>query len=189
VSAQLALAVVLVLAVLVFAGVACLALRSRVIARHGGIIECGLRESPGAQWRQGLAEFQQSQLCWHPAVSLRLRPRACFDRAGLAIARCRRPTEAEAARFGAEIIIAECEVRHAQPAGPGDVSYVDLAVSQAAFTGLLAWLESSPRFHLRPSLGAGGRAGTAQLRPASGSTVRRPVSRAGPAPRLPAAPG
>jgi Protein of unknown function (DUF2550) len=152
VSAQLALAVVLVVAALVFAGIACLALRSRVIARHGGIVECGLRDAPSAKWRQGLAEFQRSQLCWHPAVSLRLRPQACFDRAGLAIARSRRPTEAEAARFGAEIIIAECEVRHAQPAGPGDVGQIELALSQAAFTGLLAWLESSPRFHLRASL-------------------------------------
>jgi hypothetical protein len=151
VSAQLALAVVLVVAALVFAGVAGLALRSRVIARHGGIIECGLRETPSAHWRQGLAEFQRSQLCWHPAVSLRLRPRACFDRAGLTIARCRRPTDAETARFGAEVIVAECEVRHARPAGPGDIERVELAMSQEAFTGLLAWLESSPRFHLRAS--------------------------------------
>jgi len=151
VSAQLALVVVLVVAALVFTGVACLALRSRVIARHGGIVECGLRETPSAKWRQGLAEFQRSQLCWHPAVSLRLRPQACFDRAGLVIARCRRPTDAEAARFGAEIIIAECEIRHAEPTGPGDIGRVELAMSQAAFTGLLAWLESSPQFHLRAS--------------------------------------
>ena len=150
-SAQLGLAVVLVVAALVFAGVACLALRSRVIARHGGIIECGLRETPGAKWRQGLAEFQRSQLCWHPAVSLRLRPQACFDRAGLAIARSRRPTDAEAARFGAEIIIAECEVRPAGPSGPADIRRIELAMSQPAFTGLLSWLESSPRFHLRAS--------------------------------------
>ena len=151
--AQLALAVALVVAVLVFAGVAWLALRSRVIARHGGIIECALREPPGAKWRDGLAEFQRSQLCWHPAVSLSLRPRACFDRAGLAIVRSRRPTEAEAARFGAEIVIAECEVR---PAGTIEIQHseirpVELAMSQAAFTGLLAWLESSPQFHLRAS--------------------------------------
>jgi Protein of unknown function (DUF2550) len=151
VSAQLGLAVVLVVAALVFTGVACLALRSRVIARHGGIIECGLRETPNAKWRQGLAEFQRTQLCWHPAVSLRLRPQACFDRAGLLIARSRRPTDAEAARFGAEIIIAECEIRHAEPTGPGDIVRVELAMSQAAFTGLLAWLESSPQFHLRAS--------------------------------------
>jgi hypothetical protein len=151
VSAQLALAVVLVVAALVFAGVACLALRTRVIARHGGIIECGLRETPSAKWRQGLAEFQRSQLCWHPAVSLRLRPQACFDRAALAIAGSRRPTDAEAVRFGADIIIAECEVRNAQPTGPGDIGHIELALSQAAFTGLLAWLESSPQFRLRAS--------------------------------------
>jgi hypothetical protein len=166
VSAQLALAVVLVVAAVVFAGVACLALRSRVIARHGGIIECGLRQPPGAKWRHGLAEFQRSQLCWHPAVSLRLRPQACFDRAELSVVRSRRPTDSEAARFGAEIIIAECQVRHAESAGPGDIgrvelgqvelaqiqlAQIELALSEAAFTGLLAWLESSPQFHLRAS--------------------------------------
>jgi hypothetical protein len=138
-------------AALVFAGVLGLALRSRVIARHGGIIECGLRLPPNAKWRHGLAEFQRSQLCWHPAVSLRLRPQECFDRAGLSVVRSRQPTASEAARFGAEIVIAECEVRHAQPAGPGDISRVELAMSQSAFTGLLAWLESSPQFHLRAS--------------------------------------
>lgn len=164
--AQLALAIALVVAVLVFAGVAWLALRSRVIARHGGIIECAMRQAPGAKWRDGLAEFQRSQLCWHPAVTLRLRPRACFDRAGLAIVRSRRPTDAEAARFGAEIVIAECEIRSVRRAGPiegqhggsqhgeiraGEIRPVDLAMSQPAFTGLLAWLESSPQFHLRAS--------------------------------------
>jgi Protein of unknown function (DUF2550) len=156
VIAQVALAVALVVAVLVFAGVAWLALRSRVIARHGGIIECGLRQAPGAKWQDGLAEFQRSQLCWHPVITLRLRPRACFDRAGLVIVRSRRPTGPEAARFGAEIVIAECEVRRTRPAGPsesrtGDIRSVELAMSHAAFTGLLAWLESSPQFHLRAS--------------------------------------
>jgi Protein of unknown function (DUF2550) len=156
VIAQIALAIALVVAALVFAGVAWLALRSRVIARHGGIIECGLRQAPGTKWQDGLAEFQRSQLCWHAAVTLRLRPRACFDRAGLAIVRSRRPTSAEAARFGAEIVIAECEVRRVRPAGPierpnGEIRSVELAMSHAAFTGLLAWLESSPQFHLRAS--------------------------------------
>ena len=153
-SAQLALAVVLLIAVLVFAGVAGLALRSRVIARHGGIIECGLRRPLTARWRDGLAEFQQGQLCWHPAVSLRLRPQACFDRARLTIVSSRRPTAAEAGRFGPEVIVAECELRPARPgrpSTPGDSQQIELALSQAAFTGLRAWLESSPQFHLRAS--------------------------------------
>jgi hypothetical protein len=159
VSAELALAAVLLLAGLVFAGIAGLALRSRVIARHGGIIECGLRQPPGTNpaaaqepatpWRDGLAEFQPSQLCWHPAVSLRLRPRACFDRARLTIVRSRKPTAAEASRFGPEVIVAECELKPARPVIRGDARHIELAMSEAAFTGLLAWLESSPQFHLR----------------------------------------
>jgi hypothetical protein len=151
VAAELALAAALALAVFVAAGVTLLALRSRLIARHGGIVECGLRWPHTAKWGQGLAEFRRSQLCWHPAVSIRLRPRACFDRAGLTITRYRGPTDGEAARFGPEIVVAECEIRRVQPPGPGEVRRVDLAMSQAALTGLLAWLESAPQFHFRAS--------------------------------------
>jgi len=137
------------MAVLVLGAVAWLVLRFWTITRHGGVVECGLRQLPGAPWRQGLAEYQRGQLCWHRSVGIRLRPTACFPRAGLRIVRSRPPTGAEADRFGQEVVIAECETRPARSARPRDVHVIELAMSQAALTGLRSWLESSPEFHLR----------------------------------------
>jgi Protein of unknown function (DUF2550) len=101
------------------------------------------------QWRHGLAEYQRGQLCWHRSVGIRLRPAVCFARAGLRIVHSRPPTGAEADALGPGMVIAECETRPARPTRPHEVEPIELAMSQAALTGLLSWLESSPEFHLR----------------------------------------
>jgi hypothetical protein len=137
------------MAALVLGAVAWLVLRFWLITRHGGVVECGLRQLSGATWRHGLAEYQRGQLCWHRSMGLRLRPAACFARAGLRIVRSRRPAGAEAGRFGPGVVIAECETRPALATRPDDVELIELAMSEAALTGLLSWLESSPEFHLR----------------------------------------
>lgn len=137
------------MAVLVLVAVAWLGLRSWIITRHRGVVECGLRQTSGTKWRQGVAEYQRGQLCWYQSLGLRLRPAACFPRAGLRIIRSRRPAGAEADRFGPGVVIAECETRPARPTRAHDVQLIELAMSEAALTGLLSWLESSPEFHLR----------------------------------------
>ncbi len=150
-SGQLALIASLI-AVVLLGGAGCwLTVRRQLISRRDGIISCALRQSPDAAWRRGLAEYQPAQLCWHRSVSLRLRPAVCFDRAGLTILATRAPAGQEAARLGAGLIIAECEVRRASAGGSTGGERVDLALSQAALTGLLSWLESSPRFYRRAS--------------------------------------
>lgn len=148
-SGQLILAISVTIALLVLAAVAWVVLRFWIITRHGGVVECGLRQIPGTTWRHGLAEFQRGQLCWHRSVEVRLRPAACFARAGLRIVRSRRPAGAEASRLGPGVVIAECEARPALATRPNDVQLIELAMSEAALTGLLSWLESSPEFHLR----------------------------------------
>ena len=146
---QLILAVAVVLAAVVLAGVAWLANRRRFIGRNGGIVACGLRLGPGQSWRRGVAEYQPDRLCWYPAVGARLKPAACFDRAGLRIIGSRPPAAAETARLGPGIVIAECDDAGSGSAGCGSARHPELALSEAAFTGLLAWLESSPEFYLR----------------------------------------
>jgi hypothetical protein len=152
VSGQLAVAVALVLAVLALAAGALIARRA-LISRRGGVVECALRRGSAGPWRHGLAEYQRGQLSWHQSLSFRLRPGVVFDRAELRILRTRPPTSAEAARFGPGVIIAEC----ASLAGPSAEAStaghqpVELAIAEAALTGLLAWLESSPQFYLRAS--------------------------------------
>jgi Protein of unknown function (DUF2550) len=149
VSGQVILALSVTMAALVLGVVAWLVSRFWIITRHGGVVECGLRQASGAKWQHGVAEYQRDQLCWHRSVGVRLRPAACFPRAGLRIVRSRPPGAAEADRFGPEVVIAECESRPSLAARPHDVQRIELALSQAALTGLLSWLEASPEFHLR----------------------------------------
>jgi Protein of unknown function (DUF2550) len=149
VAGQLILALSVTMAAVALAAVAWLVVRFWIITRHGGVVECGLRLMTDAKWRHGVAEYQRNQLCWRLSVGVRLRPAACFPRAGLRIVRSRPPSAAEADRFGPEVVIAECEIRHARPAGPPGVQSIELAMSQSALTGLLSWLEASPEFHLR----------------------------------------
>jgi Protein of unknown function (DUF2550) len=149
VSGELAVAITLILVALAVAAGG-LILRQVLISRRGGVVECALRRSPAASWRHGLAEYQRGQLSWYRSLSFRLRPGVVFDRAELRILRTRPPTTAEAASLGPGAFIAECCTSPARAATGGQRT-VELAMAEAALTGLLAWLESSPEFHLRAS--------------------------------------
>jgi hypothetical protein len=151
VSGQLILVLSETVAALLLGAVAWLVLRFWIIGRRGGVVECGLRQIPGTTWRQGVVEYQRGQLCWHRTVGLRLRPAACFARAGLRIVGTRPLSGAEVGRFGPGVVIAECEARPAQARCAHDVQLIELAMCEPALTGLLSWLESSPEFHLRAS--------------------------------------
>lgn len=147
---QLVVAVALTLAALAVAAAA-LIVRRALIGRRGGVVECGLRRGSAAPWRHGLAEYQRGQLSWHRSLSFLPRPDVVFNRAELRILRTRPATPAEAARLGPGVIIAEC-ASLAGPrarAAPAGQRPVELAMTEAALTGLLAWLESSPQFYLR----------------------------------------
>ncbi len=149
-SGQLVVAVTLILSAFAVAAVA-LIVRQALISRRGGVVECALRRAPGAPWRHGQAEYQRGQLSWHRSLSFRLRPEVVLDRAGLRILRTRPPSAPEVAQLGPCTIIAECASLAGPPAGArqADQRLVELAMTEAALTGLLAWLESSPQFYLR----------------------------------------
>ena len=149
-SGQLAVAIALILAALALCAVG-LIVRQALISRRGGVVECALRRGPAASWHHGLAEYQRSQLSWYRSLSGRLRPDVVLDRAELQVLRTRTPTTAEVPRLGAGVIIAECALQVGPAAGATRASQapVELAMTDAALTGLLAWLESSPEFYLR----------------------------------------
>jgi hypothetical protein len=67
-----------------------------------------------------------------------LRPREIFARRSLSVIARRAPLDWEAARLGAGMIVVECST--GAEAGP-----VELAMSEGALTGFLAWLEAAPR--------------------------------------------
>lgn len=136
-------------AVLVAVG---LAARRIVLGRTGGTVECGLRDGEAATWRLGLAAYQPDQLYWFSAFGVRLRPDEVFDRSSLSILGRRPAAQTEAVSIGAGAVVVECQSGSDghRPAAPGATPRtVELAMSEEALTGFLAWLEAAPPTYLR----------------------------------------
>ena len=148
-SGQLAVAAGLTAVVLAALLSLALILRRTVITRRGGVVECALRHGAGGAWLYGLAEYRGGQLWWHRSLSLRLRPHAAFDRSQLAVLRSRPAKPGEDARLGPGVVIVECEGLLRHRGGPPARCTVEMAMSGAALTGLLAWLEASPIYRIR----------------------------------------
>ncbi len=138
-------ALLLVLAVAALVAIV-LASRRILLGRSGGTVECGLRATPAAAWRLGLAAYQPDQLYWFSAFGLRLRPDEAFDRRSLTVLGRRPAVPAEVVTIGAGTVVIECltEPKDTLPAP----RTVELAMSEEALTGFLAWLESSPPGHV-----------------------------------------
>lgn len=135
-------AAVLVLMVL---AAAVLATRRFLLERGGGTVECVLRSPAGSgAWRFGLLSYQRDELRWHGAFGVLLRPDQVFHRRALTVVSRRPAGESEAAVLGEGRAVVEIAVK--PPGGPSGPSgeHVELAMSQGALTGFLAWLEASP---------------------------------------------
>lgn len=158
------LAAILLAVVLVFVHVS---VRRWLFERRGGTIECSLRQLPSARrrprrtcdepggrrnpggdgdseaeapgdpgvWRLGIGRYKGDELHWHRIFGFRRRPRQVIHRRGLVVSNRRSPEGEEAAALAPDAGI--IEVRD------GDLT-VELAMSSAALTGFLAWLESAP---------------------------------------------
>jgi hypothetical protein len=140
----------LVLAVAALVAVV-LASRRILLGRTGGTVECGLRATRAAPWRLGLAAYKPDQLYWFSAFGLRLRPQEAFDRRSLSVLARRPAAPAEVVSIGAGTVVVECQTEPGESgraAGEAAPRTVELAMSEAALTGFLAWLESSPPGHV-----------------------------------------
>lgn len=127
------LAAALLAVVAVFA---MLSLRRWLLERRGGTVECSLREPDGrGVWRLGIGRYSGDELLWFAIFGIRFRPRRVVHRRGLVVAGRREPMAEEEAALQPDTGIVE--VRE-------DGRTVELAMSGAALTGFLAWLESSP---------------------------------------------
>lgn len=136
-------AVVLVLIIL--AAVA-LASRRYLLERSGGTVECALRLPAGSgAWRLGVLSYQHDSLRWHGALGLLLRPEYVFHRRALSVV-SRRPAESsEAVTLGTDRIVVEVAAEPtADGPGPLNGKHAELAMTEQALTGFLAWLEASP---------------------------------------------
>ncbi len=128
-----------------------IASRRTLLEHGGGSVECGLRRGPEQNWQLGLAVYQPDELHWYSAFSARMRPGEVFARPGLSIVSRRPAGSAEMARLGRDVVVIECKASGppgggapgSSRAGPGKL-LVELAMSEAALTGFLAWLEAAP---------------------------------------------
>lgn len=127
---------VLLLLVLLY-GVA-LVVRRRWISRNGGTFELSVRVRSGRAgrgWILGVARYTEDGLEWFRVFSLAPRPRLAYRRAEIEYLGRREPSGVEAYSLYSGHIVVSCRT----PRGP-----LELAMSPAALTGFLAWLESAP---------------------------------------------
>lgn len=142
------LALVVVLIVLLAIAVGSLVVRRRFIMRAGGTFECSLRSGAraggratvtarayGKGWTLGLGRYAGNSLEWFRVFSWSPRPRHVFPRGDLLVRGRRKPAGPEALSLLSGAVVIECGVGR-------DV--IELALSDDALTGLLAWLESAP---------------------------------------------
>ena len=105
-----------------------------------------------------MASYQREELCWFGALGVSMRPDVVFPRRDLTVVSRRLPSDAEAASLGPGMIVVECRLGEdsgqpgpasagdapGAPGAPGRGGTVELAMGEAALTGLLAWLEAAP---------------------------------------------
>lgn len=115
-----------------------LATRRYWLERGGGTVECGLRHPLGrGSWRLGVASYQRDELLWHGALGVALRPEYAFRRRSIEVSSRRKPEPSECTVLSPDLIIIEVK------AGPAE-GPVELAMTDQALTGFLAWLEAAP---------------------------------------------
>jgi hypothetical protein len=128
-----------VTALVVVAGLGAFLVRRITLLRGGGTVEMSLRLYPDGQhgrgWALGVGRFVGDELQWFRTFSLSPRPKRVLSRHDLSVNSRRRPVGGESLALMSGSIVLAC----ANPAGP-----VDLAMTEAAETGFLSWLESAP---------------------------------------------
>jgi hypothetical protein len=124
---------------LVIVGLGAFLVRRITLLRGGGTVEMSLRLYPDGQhgrgWALGVGRFVGDELQWFRTFSLSPRPKRVLSRHDLAVTGRRRPIGGESLALMSGSIVLVCT----NPTGP-----VDLAMTEAAETGFLSWLESAP---------------------------------------------
>ncbi|RKN40916.1 DUF2550 domain-containing protein [Streptomyces hoynatensis] len=138
----LALLVLAALLLLLVCGLFGFGLRRRLIQRSGGTFDCSARfqppqagQSPGKGWLYGVARYNGDQVEWFRVFSYALRPRRALQRDRIQVRERRRPVGDEELALLPGAVVLSC--RHEE-------WDVELAMSEDALTGFLAWLEAAP---------------------------------------------
>lgn len=130
---------------LVAVGLFVFGLRRRLIQRSGGTFDCSLRwnapekpekgEENGKGWGYGIARYNGDRIEWFRVFSYSPRPRRILERSAIEVAGRRTPEGEEELALLSDAVILACLHRD---------SRLELAMSEDALTGFLAWLEAAP---------------------------------------------
>ncbi|MDQ0774481.1 hypothetical protein QF026_002947 [Streptomyces aurantiacus] len=138
----LALTVVGSVVALVALGLFAFGLRRRLIQRSGGTFDCSTRwnvpekgDTSGKGWGYGIARYSGDRIEWFRVFSYALRPRRVLERSAIEVAGRRAPEGEEELALLSDAIILACVHRGTR---------LELAMSEDALTGFLAWLEAAP---------------------------------------------
>ncbi|AJT64367.1 DUF2550 domain-containing protein [Streptomyces chattanoogensis] len=142
----LALLVSGIVVVLVLLGLFVFGLRRRLIQRSGGTFDCSLRwnvpdsaekgaDPSGKGWIYGVARYNGDRIEWFRVFSYAPRPRRILERASIEVLQRRTPQGEEELALLSDSIVLACSHRGTR---------LELAMSEDALTGFLAWLEAAP---------------------------------------------
>jgi hypothetical protein len=132
------LEVVGALIMLVVAAFSSVVLRRRWLSNGAGAFDCSLRSvmAPhGKGWTLGIARYQSDRIEWFRVFDLSPRPRQILFRSDLMVQDRRSPRGVEAFAVMTGFVIVSCR---------RGTSFVELAMSEQAYTGFASWLESAP---------------------------------------------
>ncbi|MDX3854677.1 DUF2550 domain-containing protein [Streptomyces sp. AK02-01A] len=138
----LALLVCGLVVVLVAVGLFVFGLRRRLIQRSGGTFDCSLRwnvpeetDLSGKGWVYGVARYNSDRINWFRVFSYAPRPRRTLERSAIEVLSRRAPQGEEELALLSDAVILGCAHRGVR---------LELAMSDDALTGFLAWLEAAP---------------------------------------------
>ncbi|MEU8962773.1 DUF2550 domain-containing protein [Streptomyces sp. NPDC048491] len=138
----LALLVCGLVVALVLVGLFVFGLRRRLIQRSGGTFDCSLRwnlpevpDTSGKGWVYGVARYNGDRIEWFRVFSYAPRPRRVLERSAIDVVSRRVPEGEEELALLSDAIILGCMHRGTR---------LELAMSEDALTGFLAWLEAAP---------------------------------------------
>ncbi len=148
--------------VLVLLGLFVFGLRRRLIQRSGGTFDCSLRwdvpprpdavaataasegadvprtdagEPSGKGWVYGVARYSGDRVEWFRVFSYAPRPRRLLERSAIEVIARRTPQGEEELALLSDAVVLACRHRGTR---------LELAMSEDALTGFLAWLEAAP---------------------------------------------
>ncbi|MGZ3101458.1 DUF2550 domain-containing protein [Streptomyces sp. H62] len=117
-------------------------LRRRLIQRSGGTFDCSLRwdapeegDAGGKGWSYGVARYNGDRIEWYRVFSYSPRPRRVLERSAIEVAGRRVPDGEEELALLSDAVVLACVHRETR---------LELAMSEDALTGFLAWLEAAP---------------------------------------------